>query len=51
MVKNINDTFEVTTKPLIYDADTGGIPEHFAFTVKSLGAGVITPTILMVAIC
>ncbi len=35
-LQNINDTFEVTTKPLIFDADTGGIPEHFAFTVKSL---------------
>ena len=35
-LQNINDTFEVTTKPLIYDADTGGISEHFAFTVKSL---------------
>jgi phosphoenolpyruvate phosphomutase len=35
-LQNINDTFEVTTKPLIYDADTGGKPEHFAFTVKSL---------------
>jgi len=35
-LQNINDIFEVTTKPLIYDADTGGIPEHFAFTVKSL---------------
>lgn len=35
-LQNINDTFEVTTKPLIYDADTGGIPEHFPFTVKSL---------------
>ena len=35
-LQNINDTFEVTTKPLIFDADTGGIPEHFAFTVKRL---------------
>lgn len=35
-LQNINDVFEVTTKPLIFDADTGGIPEHFAFTVKSL---------------
>jgi phosphoenolpyruvate mutase len=35
-LQNINDTFEVTTKPLIYDADTGGLPEHFSFTVKSL---------------
>ena len=32
----INDIFEVTTKPLIFDADTGGKPEHFAFTVKTL---------------
>jgi phosphoenolpyruvate mutase len=35
-LQNINDVFEVTTKPLIYDADTGGVPEHFTFTVKSL---------------
>ena len=35
-LQNINDIFEVTTKPLIFDADTGGIPEHFSFTVKSL---------------
>lgn len=32
----VNNIFEVTTKPLIFDADTGGRPEHFAFTVKSL---------------
>ena len=32
----INETFEVTTKPMIYDADTGGKPEHFSFTVRSL---------------
>jgi phosphoenolpyruvate phosphomutase / 2-hydroxyethylphosphonate cytidylyltransferase len=32
----INEIFEVTTKPLIFDADTGREPEHFAFTVKSL---------------
>jgi phosphoenolpyruvate phosphomutase len=32
----INDLFEVTTKPLIYDADTGGRAEHFAFTIRSL---------------
>ena len=32
----INEIFEVTTKPMIYDADTGGKPEHFAFTVRSL---------------
>lgn len=32
----IDDLFEVTTKPLIYDADTGGRLEHFCFTVRSL---------------
>jgi len=35
-LQNINDIFEVTTKPMIYDADTGGRPEHFAFTIRSL---------------
>lgn len=32
----INEIFEVTTKPLIYDADTGGKIEHFEFTVRNL---------------
>jgi phosphoenolpyruvate phosphomutase len=32
----VDGIFEVTTKPLIFDADTGGRPEHFGFTVKSL---------------
>ena len=33
---NINDILEVTTKPIIFDGDTGGKTEHFVFTVKSL---------------
>jgi len=33
---NINDIFDVTTKPLIMDGDTGGRPEHFALNVHSL---------------
>ena len=32
----LNDVLEVTTKPIILDGDTGGKPEHFAFTVKTL---------------
>jgi len=32
----INEIFEVTTKPMIYDADTGGKVEHFEFMVRSL---------------
>ncbi len=35
-LQTLNEIFEVTTKPLIFDGDTGGIPEHFAFTVRSL---------------
>ena len=33
---NINDLVEVTTKPIIFDGDTGGKPEHFVFTVRTL---------------
>jgi len=32
----LNDVLEVTTKPIILDGDTGGKPEHFSFTVKTL---------------
>ena len=35
-INAVNDIFEVTTKPMIFDADTGGKVEHFEFTVKSL---------------
>jgi phosphoenolpyruvate phosphomutase / 2-hydroxyethylphosphonate cytidylyltransferase len=35
-LQTINDVFEVTTKPLVFDGDTGGRPEHFTFTVRSL---------------
>jgi phosphoenolpyruvate phosphomutase len=35
-LNTINDILEVTTKPIIFDGDTGGIPEHFVYTVKSL---------------
>lgn len=32
----LNEVLEVTTKPIIYDGDTGGKTEHFIFTVKTL---------------
>ncbi|MBU1109376.1 MAG: phosphoenolpyruvate mutase [Candidatus Riflebacteria bacterium] len=35
-IVTMNDILEVTTKPVIYDGDTGGLPEHFVFTVKTL---------------
>lgn len=35
-VTTLNEVLEVTTKPIIYDGDTGGKPEHFQFTVRTL---------------
>lgn len=32
----LNEVIEVTTKPIVYDGDTGGQPEHFVFTVRTL---------------
>jgi len=32
----LGEVLEVTTKPIIYDADTGGQTEHFKFTVRTL---------------
>ena len=33
---DLNDALEVTTKPIIFDGDTGGKMEHFTFTVRTL---------------
>ena len=35
-LQTVNDILEVTTKPIIFDGDTGGKPEHFIFAVKTL---------------
>ncbi|MCC7500670.1 phosphoenolpyruvate mutase [Candidatus Nomurabacteria bacterium] len=32
----IHDVLEITTKPLVYDGDTGGLAEHFPYTVRTL---------------
>lgn len=34
--QTIEDVMEVTTKPVIFDGDTGGLTEHFVYTVRSL---------------
>lgn len=34
--RTIEDITEVTTKPIIFDGDTGGKMEHFIYTVRSL---------------
>jgi len=33
---SLNDMLECTTKPIIFDGDTGGKPEHFIYTVRTL---------------
>ena len=34
--QTVNDILDITTKPIIYDGDTGGITEHFTKMVRSL---------------
>ena len=35
-IKSIDDIFDVTKKPMVFDGDTGGKSEHLEFTVRSL---------------
>lgn len=35
-LRTLNDILEITTKPVIYDGDSGGNSEQFAFLVRSL---------------
>ncbi len=35
-MRTIDDIMDVTTKPIILDGDTGGLTEHFVYTVKTL---------------
>jgi len=35
-MSTVSDILEITTKPIIFDGDTGGIAEHFVFTVRTL---------------
>lgn len=34
--RTVDDIMEVTTKPVIFDGDTGGMTEHFVYTVRTL---------------
>lgn len=34
--RTIDDVTEVTTKPIVFDGDTGGLTEHFVYTVRTL---------------
>lgn len=35
-LQDLTNILECTTKPIIFDGDTGGKPEHFIFTVRTL---------------
>ena len=35
-IRTIDDVMDVTTKPIILDADTGGLIEHFVYNVRTL---------------
>lgn len=35
-LSSVNDVLEITTKPIIFDGDSGGLPEHFVFMVRTL---------------
>ena len=35
-LNTISEVMEVTTKPIIFDCDTGGLVEHFVYTVRTL---------------
>lgn len=34
--RTIDDIMEVTTKPIVFDGDTGGLIEHFVYTIRTL---------------
>jgi len=45
-MNTVNDILEVTTKPIIYDGDSGGLPEHFQFMVRTLERSGISAVII-----
>ncbi|MDR0388994.1 MAG: phosphoenolpyruvate mutase [Spirochaetaceae bacterium] len=45
-LQDLTQILECTTKPIIYDGDTGGIAEHFVFTVRTLERNGISAVII-----
>lgn len=45
-LRSLNDILECTTKPVIFDGDTGGLPEHFVFTVRTLERNGVSAVII-----
>ena len=35
-INNLNNIIEITTKPVLFDADNGGRPEHLPYTIRNL---------------
>ena len=45
-LQGITDILECTTKPIIYDGDTGGLAEHFVYTVRTLERNGVSAVII-----
>ncbi|NBK23832.1 MAG: phosphoenolpyruvate mutase [Spirochaetia bacterium] len=45
-MQGVTDILECTTKPIIYDGDTGGLAEHFVYTVRTLERNGISAIII-----
>ncbi|MCR5623118.1 MAG: phosphoenolpyruvate mutase [Treponema sp.] len=45
-LQGLTEILECTTKPIIYDGDTGGLTEHFVFTVRTLERNGISAVII-----
>lgn len=45
-MQGLTNILECTTKPIIYDGDTGGISEHFVFTVRTLERNGVSAVII-----
>jgi phosphoenolpyruvate phosphomutase len=45
-LQDLTQILECTVKPIVYDGDTGGIPEHFIFTVRTLERNGISAVII-----
>lgn len=45
-LQDLTNILECTTKPIIFDGDTGGLAEHFAFTVRTLERNGISAVII-----
>jgi phosphoenolpyruvate phosphomutase / 2-hydroxyethylphosphonate cytidylyltransferase len=45
-LQDLTNILECTTKPIIFDGDTGGLPEHFQFTVRTLERNGVSAVII-----